>query len=83
MGDVVSLRDFRKTKAQKERDAKAAENRARFGRTRDQKERDRREGEQRVEHLEGKKLGGALTKASDERHPDDPQPPAPKADDGK
>jgi hypothetical protein len=81
MGDVVNLRDFRKKKALGERDRKAAENRARFGRTRDQKERDRREDERQADQLEGKKLGGALVPVAEERHPDDPQPPAPKADD--
>ena len=81
MGDVVSLRDFRKKKAQKDRDVKAAENRARFGRSRDQKERDRREGERLADQLEGKKLGGGpLTTIVEDDRPDEPKPSAPKAD---
>ncbi|HEX7005635.1 MAG TPA: DUF4169 family protein [Alphaproteobacteria bacterium] len=81
MGDIVSLRDFRKKKAQEERERKAAENRARFGRTREQKERDRREEQRRVDQLEGKKRGGALIPVPEEQRPNDPQPPSPKADD--
>jgi hypothetical protein len=81
MGDVVSLRDFRKKKAQKDRDLKAAENRARFGRTRDQKERERRETDRLAEQLEGKKLGAALPQMAEDSEAEGPKPSAPKADD--
>jgi hypothetical protein len=33
MGDIVNLRDFRKARARAEAEARAAENRARFGRS--------------------------------------------------
>ena len=45
MSDVTNLRRFRKRKARAEADARAAQNRARFGRTPEQKRRDEHEAE--------------------------------------
>jgi hypothetical protein len=40
-GDIVNLRQFRKSKARAEKDAKAEQNRAKFGRTKGQKQLDK------------------------------------------
>ncbi len=50
--DIVNLHRFRKGKARAEKDAAAAENRARFGRTKSEKERSMTEAEGAARHLD-------------------------------
>ena len=54
-GDIVNLRQFRKAKARTERDAKAEQNRAKFGRTKAQKQRDKAAEDAARRHLDGHK----------------------------
>ena len=54
--DVVNLRQFRKAKARAEKDAKAEQNRAKFGRTKAQKQLDKAAEEAARRHLDGHKL---------------------------
>lgn len=52
-GDIVNLRRARKTRARAGKDAKAAENRARFGRTRAEREREAAEEALAARRLDG------------------------------
>jgi hypothetical protein len=56
MADIVNLKDFRKSRARAEAEAKAAENRVRFGRTRDERSRKALEEQRAKRELEGSKL---------------------------
>jgi len=56
MGEVINLRQARKAKARAEKEAKAQENRARFGRTRAEKQRDADAAERGARTLEGHRL---------------------------
>ncbi len=56
MGDVVSLSRYRKNRERRILEAKAAENRARYGRTQDERRRDEIEKERRQTDLDNKKL---------------------------
>ena len=52
-GEVVNLRTFRKKKQREEREAKAAENRSKFGRTKAQKLRDEADKDNQARHVDG------------------------------
>ena len=52
-GDVVNLRTFRKQKQREEKEAKAAENRSKFGRTKAEKLRDQTDKDNRARHVDG------------------------------
>ena len=54
--DIVNLRQFRKSKARAERDAKAEENRVKFGRTKAEKKLQKAEKEKARRQLDGHKL---------------------------
>lgn len=56
MAEIVNLRRARKAKARASDDAKAAENRARFGRTREERERVDAEAALGLARLDGHKL---------------------------
>jgi hypothetical protein len=56
MADIVNLKDFRKNRARAEAEAKAAENRVRFGRTRDERNRKALEEQRAKRELEGNKI---------------------------
>jgi hypothetical protein len=51
--DIVKLSAFRKAKARAEKEARAAENRARFGRTKAQREAETADTERRRRELDG------------------------------
>jgi hypothetical protein len=55
-GDIVNLRQFRKSKARAEKDAKAEQNRAKFGRTKGQKQLDKAAEDAARRHLDGHKI---------------------------
>jgi hypothetical protein len=55
-GDIVNLRQFRKSRARAEKDAKAEENRAKFGRNKAQKQLDTAAKDAARRHLDGHKL---------------------------
>jgi hypothetical protein len=55
-GDVVNLRQFRKSKARAEKDAKAEENRVKFGRTKAEKQLEKAEKEKARRHLDSHRL---------------------------
>ena len=55
-GDIVNLRQFRKSKARAEMNAKAKENRVKFGRTKAEKKLQKAEKENACRHLDGHKL---------------------------
>lgn len=72
MAEIVNLKDFRKGRARAEAEAKAAENRVRFGRTRDERERKTLEEQRAKRHLDGNKLDGSSTeKITDKDAPPD------------
>ena len=52
-GDVVDLRTFRKQKQREEKEAKAAENRSKFGRTKAEKLRDQTDKDNQARHVDG------------------------------
>ena len=54
--DIVNLRQFRKSKARAEKDAKAEENRVKFGRTKAEKQLQKAEKEKARRQLDGHKL---------------------------
>ena len=54
--DIVNLRQFRKSKARAERDAKAEQNRVKFGRTKAEKQLQKAEKEKARRQLDGHKL---------------------------
>lgn len=56
MADIVNLKDFRKNRARAETEAKAAENRVRFGRTRDERNRKSSEEQRAKREFEGNKI---------------------------
>lgn len=56
MAEIVNLKDFRKSRARAEAEAKAAENRVRFGRTRDERNRKAFEDQRARRDLEGNKI---------------------------
>ena len=56
MADIVNLRQARKRKARSAQEARAAENRVRFGRGKSQKRRDEAERSKRKDEHDGKKL---------------------------
>ena len=56
MGEVINLRNFRKSKERDERTKKAAENRARSGRSKDERTRDEHETEATVSFLDKRRL---------------------------
>ena len=56
MGEVVSLNRYRKNRERRILEAKAAENRARFGRSEEDRRRDKIEKERRQTDLDNKKL---------------------------
>lgn len=56
MAEIVNLRRARKAKARASDDAKAAENRAKFGRTRAERERVEAEARLGLSRLDGHKL---------------------------
>jgi hypothetical protein len=53
--DIVNLRQFRKSKARAERDAKAEQNRVKFGRTKAEKKLQKAEKEKARQQLDGHK----------------------------
>lgn len=53
MSDVINLNRFRKRKKAAEKEAQAAENRAKFGRTKAEKERDKRARDELASHVDG------------------------------
>lgn len=55
-GDVVNLRQFRKSKARAEKNARAEENRVKFGRTKAERQAERAEKDKAHRHLDGHKL---------------------------
>ena len=65
-GDVVNLRTFRKKKQREEKEAKAAENRSKFGRTKAQKLRDEADRDNQASHVDGH-LIDRLDTSDDER----------------
>lgn len=58
MADIVNLRRARKRRAAEEDEARAKENRARFGRTKVQKAADRARERRHQADLDGKRLDG-------------------------
>ena len=56
MGDLVNLRQRRKAEKRRQKAAKAAENRVRFGTPKAQRDRDRAETERAAQKHKGKKL---------------------------
>jgi hypothetical protein len=56
MAEIVNLKDFRKNRARAEAEAKAAENRVRFGRTRDERNRKAFEDQRAKRDLEGNRI---------------------------
>lgn len=56
MGEVINLRNFRKSKERDERTKKATENRARSGRSKDERKRDEAETEATVSFLDKRRL---------------------------
>lgn len=78
MGDIVNLKEFRKARTRAEAEARAAENRVRFGRTK---------GERRRQAQEDSRAQRELDQAKIERtEPRDGRSPAPHGDqpiDGK
>ena len=56
MAEIVNLKDFRKNRARAEAEAKAAENRVRFGRTRDERNRKAFEDKRAKRDLEGNRI---------------------------
>ena len=56
MGEVINLSRYRKRRERTLKEAKAAENRTRFGRTGTEKKSDRQEAERHRRDLDGKKL---------------------------
>ena len=52
-GNVVNLRTFRKQKQRQEKEAKAAENRNKFGRTKAEKLRDETNQDNQTRHIDG------------------------------
>lgn len=56
MGEVINLRNFRKSKERNERTKKAAENRQRSGRSKDARKRDEAETEATVSFLDKRRL---------------------------
>ena len=56
MGEVINLRNFRKSKERDERSKKATENRARSGRSKDERKREEFETEATVSFLDKRKL---------------------------
>ena len=56
MAEIVNLKNFRKSRARAESEAKAAENRVRFGRTRDERDRKAFEEQRARRELEGNKI---------------------------
>jgi hypothetical protein len=55
-GEVVNLRQFRKSKARAEKDAQAEESRVKFGRTKAEKQLQKAEKEKAHRHLDSHKL---------------------------
>lgn len=56
MGEVINLRNFRKSKERNERTKKAAETRTRSGRSKDARKRDEAETEATVSFLDKRRL---------------------------
>ena len=56
MAEIVNLKDFRTNRARAEAEAKAAENRVRFGRTRDERNRKAFEDQRAKRDLEGNRI---------------------------
>ena len=56
MGDIINLRLHRKRKVRTTRDAKASENRAKFGRTKAEKERERAAADLEAKRLDEHRL---------------------------
>ncbi|MDX1718379.1 MAG: DUF4169 family protein [Anderseniella sp.] len=54
--NILNLRQFRKSKARAEKDAKAGENRVKFGRTKAEKHLDKSTAEKARRDLDGHKL---------------------------
>jgi hypothetical protein len=54
-GEVVNLRQFRKSKARAEKDAQAEENRVKFGRTKAEKQLEKAEKDLARRHLDSHK----------------------------
>lgn len=64
--EIINLRQFRKNRERAEREAAAAENRARFGRTRVEREQEEAADAHGERHLAGHRLGdGDPGKAED------------------
>jgi Domain of unknown function (DUF4169) len=71
--DLINLRQTRKARARAEKEAQAAENRAKFGRTKAERQRS-----DAITDLDRRRLD-----ANKIDSPDDAPPPAPDNDDGK
>lgn len=56
MAEIVNLRQARKRKSRADKDARAAENRVKFGRTKQEKSQSRQSREDLERGLDGKKL---------------------------
>ncbi|MFN0264269.1 DUF4169 family protein [Tepidamorphus sp. 3E244] len=69
MAEIVNLNRFRKQKARAEKDAKAEQNRVKFGRTRDEKEQARAEDD-----IAARRLSAHRRDADDDSGDDEPQP---------
>lgn len=67
MGEVVNLNRFRKQAERRDAEAKAAENRTRFGRTGAEKAKDRAEREQADRLLDGARIEGDARPPGDDR----------------
>jgi hypothetical protein len=74
MAEIINLKDFRKARARTEAEAKASENRAKFGRTRGERNRQSTESERSRRELDGTKIERADDKAKDDK----PAPGTPK-----
>ena len=57
-GDIVNLRQARKTRARGEKERRAAENRALYGRTKTERQRDSTTAEKLSRHVAEHKLAG-------------------------
>jgi hypothetical protein len=82
--EIINLKQFRKQRARDEKDARAAENRVRFGRTKTEREKEERlqslAGEVLDGHLRDKPIGAPTptTAATDEAQPLEPAPKTPR-----
>jgi hypothetical protein len=70
MAEIINLKDVRKARARAAAEAKAAENRTRFGRTRDQRNRQALEEQRAQREHEGNRLERSPTVKAAEKSKD-------------